>query len=143
MQHMTILDYIYCGVLALLGLGFAVLLQLKAQRDKAKLANLILPTIGSFIKDESITIALSLITIVIGLFLIPVVVGWKPSYIPFVRPAFLPIGYMGSDILLKLFGVVNKRLNAAIDSKTTEADKASGNLAAPTPALAPQTPPKP
>jgi hypothetical protein len=135
---MTLLDYIYCGVLALLGLAFAVLLQLKAQRDKAKLANLILPTLKTYINDESVTIALSLITIVIGLFLIPVVVGWKPAYIPYVRPAFLPIGYMGSDILLKLFGVVNKRLNAAIDMKTNIADSTTGNLAAPTPALPPQ-----
>jgi hypothetical protein len=41
---------------------------------------------------------------------------------------------MGTDVLLKLFGVVNKRLNTAIDYKTTEADKATGNLDNPTPA---------
>lgn len=135
---MNLTDYLYCGAIALLGLLISVLFQLKSQSDKAKLANLIVPTFQSFIKDEWITIALSLTTIVIGLFLIPVIAGWKPSYIPYIRPAFLPIGYMGTDILLKLFGVVNKRLNAAIDVKTTEGDKATGNLAAPTPALAPQ-----
>jgi hypothetical protein len=44
---------------------------------------------------------------------------------------------MGTDILLKLFGVVNKRLNAAIDVKTTQADEANGTTAAPTPATKP------
>jgi len=135
---MTPLNYVYCGILALLGLLFAVLLQLKAQSDKAKLANLIVPTFGSFIKDEYVTMLLSVVTIVIALFLIPSVLDWKPDSMPYIRPAFLPVGYMGSDILLKLFGVVNKRLNAAIDVKTTEGDKATGNLGAPTPALPPQ-----
>jgi len=135
---MTITDYLYCGAIALLGLLFAVLLQLKSQSDKAKLANLIKPTFGSYVKDEWITISLSIVTIIIGLFLIPIVVGLKPQYAPYIRPAFLPIGYAGTDILLKLFGVVNKRLNAAIDMKTNIADAATGNLAAPTPALPPQ-----
>jgi hypothetical protein len=137
---MTILNYVSCIILALLGLLFAILLQLKAQSDKAKLANLIVPTFGDFVKEEYVTILISITVITIGLFLIPVVINWKPSYLPYIRPAFLPIGYMGQDILLKLFGVVNKRLNAAIDVKTTEGDKATGNLGAPTPALPPQKP---
>lgn len=135
---MAITDYIYCGLLALLGLLFAVLLQLKAQSDKAKLANLIVPTFRTYIHNEWITLSLSLVTIIIGLFLIPIIVGLKPQYVPYIRPAFLPVGYAGTDILLKLFGVVNKRLNAAIDEKTTTADTTTGNLGAPTPALPPQ-----
>lgn len=133
---MTISLYVNCGLIGLLGLIFAVLMQLKSQREKAKAANLQF-TISGFFSDEWINLSLSIVTIIIGLVLIPTVVGWKPAYIPFVRPAFLPIGYMGTDIILKLFGVVNKRLNAAIDDKTTEADKASGNLNAPTPATKP------
>lgn len=130
---MSISLYISSGLIGLLGLIFAVLMQLKSQRDKAKVANLQF-SMNGFIADEWINIALSVVTIIIGLVLIPSVVGWKPAYIPFVRPAFLPIGYMGTDIILKLFGVVNKRLNAAIDYKTNISDAATGTLGTPTPA---------
>jgi len=139
---MTISNYVYCGVLAFLGLAFAVLLQLKSQRDKAKQANLILPTLGSFVRDEAVTIAISILTIIIALFLVPIVTNLKPQYVLYIKPAFLPIGYMGSDILLKLFGVVNKNLNAAIDMKTNiaDTDPTTGKMQAPTPALPPQKP---
>jgi len=134
---MTILFYLNCFVLAILGLLFAILLQLKSQNEKARLANLIRPTFGSFVKEEWINISMSIVVIVVAMFFIPIFMDWKPQALNYVRPAFLPIGYMGTDILLKLFGLVNKRLNAAIDLKTTEADKASGNLDAPTPATKP------
>ncbi len=136
---MSLLNYVYCGILALLGLLFAILLQLKSQSQKAKLANLVQPVFKTFVKEEWITISLSLVTIAIAMFLIPIVIDLKPQFVSYIRPAFLPIGYAGTDILLKLFGVVNKRLNAAIDYKTTVADTATGNLSAPTPA-APITP---
>jgi hypothetical protein len=135
---MTLLDYVYCGILAMLGLLFAILLQLKSQSDKAKLANLVVPTFGTFVHNEWITISLSIVTIIIALFLIPIIIDLKPGYVHYIRPAFLPIGYAGTDILLKLFGVVNKRLNAAIDYKTTIADTQTGTTAAPTPADAPK-----
>lgn len=133
---MTISLYVNCGLIGLLGLILAVLMQFKSQRDKAKVANLQF-TISGFFADEWINFSISLVVIVIGLVLIPTVVGWKPAYIPFVRPAFLPIGYMGTDIILKLFGVVNKRLNAAIDAKTDISDAATGTLGTPTPAIKP------
>jgi len=134
---MTILFYLNCFVIAILGLLFAILLQLKSQSDKARLANLIRPTFTSFVKEEWINISMSIVVIIVAMFFIPILMDWKPQVLIYVRPAFLPIGYMGTDILLKLFGLVNKRLNAAIDAKTTEADKASGNLSAPTPATKP------
>jgi hypothetical protein len=137
---MTPIDYVYCGILALLGLLFAVLLQLKAQSDKARMANLIVPTFKSFVKDEYLTILISLVVIIISMFLTPFVIEWKPSYAHFIRPAYLPIGYMGTDILLKLFGRVSKWLNAAIDMKTNiaDTDPLTGKMQGPTPALPPQ-----
>ncbi len=132
---MNIIFYLNCFVIAILGELFAVLLQLKSQNNKAKLANLIQPTFGSFVKEEWINISISMVVIILAMFFIPIVMDWKPAALSYIRPAFLPIGYMGTDVLLKLFGVVNKRLNNAIDYKTTEADKATGNLEAPTPAI--------
>lgn len=133
---MTTALYINCGILALLGLAFATLLQMKSQRDKALLANLQFSA-ANFLKLEWMTISCSVIVIIIGLYLIPTIVGINPKYLPYVKPAFVPLGYMGTDIILKLFGVVNKRLNAAIDAKTTQADKANGTVDAPTPATKP------
>jgi|SRR6185312_7715617 len=130
---MSVSLYINCSIIALLGLALAVLLQMKSQSQKAKQANLVFSP-GSYIRQEWITISISLIVIVIGLYFIPIVVGIKPQYLPYIKPAFLPLGYMGTDIILKLFGVVNKRLNAAIDYKTTQADEANGTSNAPTPA---------
>jgi hypothetical protein len=131
---MTILFYLNCFVIAVLGELFAVLLQLKSQSNKAKQANLVQPTFGSFVKEEWINISISMVVIVLAMFFVPIIMDWKPDSLVYIRPAFLPIGYMGTDVLLKLFGVVNKRLNSAIDYKTTEADKATGNLDNPTPA---------
>lgn len=133
---MNISIYIDSAVLGFLGLAFSLLLQLKSQRDKAKVANLQF-SIGGFFSDEWINIAIAVVVLIIALYLIAPILGWKPGYLWLIRPAFLPVGYMGQDILLKLFGVVNKKLNAAIDAKTTEADRASGNLDAPTPAVKP------
>jgi hypothetical protein len=42
------------------------------------------------------------------------------------------VGYTGSDIASRIFGVVNKKINSAIDYKTTVADQATGDTEAPT-----------
>ena len=128
--------YINCSIIALLGLILAVLLQMKSQMEKARQANLIFSP-GKYVAQEWITISISVVVIIIGLYFIPIVVGIKPQYLPYIKPAFLPLGYMGTDIILKLFGVVNKRLNAAIDLKTSQADEANGTSGAPTPATKP------
>lgn len=130
--------YINCSIIALLGLILAVLLQMKSQMEKAKQANLVFSP-GSYVRQEWINITISVVVIIIGLYFIPIVVGIKPQYLPYIKPAFLPLGYMGTDIILKLFGVVNKRLNAAIDYKTTQADAANGTSGTPTPADKPVT----
>lgn len=128
--------YIQSAIIALLGLILAVLLQMKSQQDKARAANLIFSAKG-YVSGEWITISTSIVVIIIGLYFIPIVASINPSYISYIRPAFLPLGYMGTDIILKLFGVVNKKLNAAIDYKTDIADKETGTLGTPTPADAP------
>lgn len=133
---MNISLYIDSAMLGLLGLIFSLLLQLKSQRDKARVANLQF-SVSGFFADEGINIAIAVVVLIIALYLIAPILGWKPGYLWLIRPAFLPVGYMGTDILLKLFGVVNKRLNAQIDAKTTIADAATGNLDSPTPATKP------
>jgi archaellum biogenesis protein FlaJ (TadC family) len=130
--------YLTCFAIAFVGLLISVLMQLKSQNDKAKAANLIPHGPIEFIKTEWISLSISVLVIVVGLIFIPIIVGWKPAYLPFVKPAFLPIGYQGTDMLLKALGVVNSRYNAAIKAKSDQADLANGTSAAPTPATKPQ-----
>ena len=113
-------------------------MQMKSQNDKAKAANLIPHGPIDYIKTEWISITISILVIVVCLLLIPTILGWKPGYLPFIKPAFLPIGYQGTDMLLKALGVVNSRYNAAIKAKSDQADEANGTTSAPTPATKPQ-----
>jgi len=52
----------------------------------------------------------------------------------YVKFGFAFVGYTGSDIMSRIFSVVNKRINKAIDYKTTIADESTGTTAKPTPA---------
>lgn len=130
---MNIYYYLYCFGYSLLGLIFSMLMQMKSLNDKAKAANVIFKP-RSFFQNEWTSILLSLTVIGIALFSIPLVFELEPKYIIWIKPLFLPVGYTGTDFMLKVFGIWNKKINNAIDFKTTEADKASGNLNAPTPA---------
>lgn len=131
---MTASYYLFCFGYSLLGLIFSMLMQMKSLSDKAKVANVIFKP-SAFFQSEWVSILLSLTVIGIGLFTIPLVSSMKPEYLIYVKPLFLPIGYMGTDFMLKIFGIVNKKINSAIDFKTTQADTASGNLDKPTPAV--------
>lgn len=134
---MTLSLYLTCFGIAILGLVFSMLLSMRSIMIKSKLANVIFKP-SSYFQDEWISILISLVVIGIFLSLLPWALDWKPESIKFVRPIFATVGYMGSDIILKFFSVVNSRINSAIDYKTTISDKATGTLDAPTPATKPQ-----
>lgn len=130
---MTLSLYLNCFLIALLGLLLSMLMSMRALKIKAKLANVeFFPK--KYFQDEWISILISLVVIGIFLMFLPWVFNWKPEVIKFSMPIFATVGYMGTDIILKIFSVVNDRINAAIDFKTTQADKANGTLDAPTPA---------
>jgi len=132
---MTLSLYLYSISIALLGLLLATLLQMKSQNDKARDGNIIIvPTLWAYIREEWLATTISIVVIAIAILLIPVVLSLKPEWLPYIRPAFLPIGYMGTDIFLKTMGVVSKRVNAALGSKAAQADEANGTVDAPTPA---------
>lgn len=132
---------IACIFMGLLGLALSTLLILRSLSNKAKAANVVFTTAGYF-KADWFTPVASLVSILMAFILLPYAPkNWSPAISLLL---FGTVGYMGSDIMSRVFSVVNKRINAAIDYKTTISDTATNTLDAPTPALKPQEqPPKP
>ena len=128
--------YFQCALLALLGQLFNQMLIMKSLNDKARAANVIFK-IGDYLKTDGFTIIASFISIVICLLLANTLFDWQPVLLKYAPVLFAAFGYMGSDFGSRLFGIANKRINAAIDAKTTQADTANGTLDAPTPAAKP------
>lgn len=129
--------YLQCFLISLIGLGISVMTILKNLTNKAQLANVIFDWKLYFKTDLVYQLVGTLLTV--GLFLMLL----APARVKYpalsndnlvILLVFATTGYIGSDLASRLFSVVNTRINSAIDYKTTIADKASGNLGAPTPA---------
>jgi hypothetical protein len=106
-------------------------LKLKSLQDKARLANVEFKVFQYF-KNDWLSITASVLTVVMFLFFIDNILVWKPAVADYLKIGFAFVGYTGSDIASRIFGVVNKKINSAIDYKTTVADQATGDTEAPT-----------
>lgn len=129
---MTLTMYITCFAVALVGMALHTALKLKSLQDKARLANVEFKVVQYF-KNDWLSITASTLTVIMFLFFIDNLLKWKPQAADYLKVGFAFVGYTGSDIASRLFGVVNKKINTAIDYKTTMADKETGDLEAPTP----------
>jgi hypothetical protein len=138
---MNFKQYVICFLIAAIGQLLFNVLKIKSLQDKAALSNVQFKVADYFSKDW-LSILASFLTVLLVLFCLDSVLKWKPEVVNYIRPIFAFVGYTGSDIASRIFGVMNKRLNAAIDYKTTIADTTTGTLDAPTPAMppAPKTP---
>lgn len=123
--------YISCALMGLLGLILSTITVIQSLKNKAKLANVVFST-KSYLKDDGILTGIgSSVMIIMGL----VVLEYIP---PTMNPLWLIAifgtgGYTGSDLASRFFSVANRKINDAIDYKTTIADKANGTMDAPTP----------
>lgn len=109
-------------------------LKIKAIQDKARKANVEFKT-SSYFVDDWLTIALSILTVVTCLFFVEEFAQFSDVVMKYVKFGFFFIGYTGSDILSRFMSVANKRINNAIDYKTTIADETTGTTDKPTPAV--------
>jgi len=137
---MTITLYLQCTGISLLGLLLSILLILKSQLAKARLANVIFPWNAFWRIDLWVNMGCTLVWVAICLMLLGPAIKQFPKYADnslLILIIFAAQGYLGSDVASRFFSAVNSRINAAIDFKTTQADTASGNLGAPTPAMKP------
>jgi hypothetical protein len=129
---MTFQLYLTCFAVALIGMALHTALKMKGLQDKARLANVEFKP-RSYFRQDWLSLTASFLTIILFLFFIDNILKWKPAVVDFVKIGFAFVGYTGSDIASRIFGVVNKKINLAIDHKTTVADETTGDVEAPTP----------
>lgn len=123
--------YVNSAAIGVLGTLLSLIVIGQSLSRKAKLANVVF-NFGQFLKDDWLTPIGSLTMIAMALIVLQYVPADK--YHPLIIMAFFATaGYTGSDLASRFFSVANKKINAAIDYKTTEADRMSGNSDAPTP----------
>lgn len=128
---MTVQLYFICFAVALVGMALHTALKMKGLQEKAHLANVEFK-MSSYFKQDWLSITSSILTIIMFLFFIDNILQWKPQVMGFLKIGFAFVGYTGSDIASRIFGVVNKKINIAIDHKTSVADATTGDLDAPT-----------
>ena len=129
---MTFQLYLECFAVGLVGMALHTSLKMKSLQDKARKANVEFK-LGDYFKYDWLSVTSSVLTIILFLFFLKYGVKRWPQFIDAFTIFFSFIGYTGSDVASRLFSVVNKRINTAIDYKTTAADKQTGDLESPTP----------
>jgi len=126
-------QYLTYFAVALIGMILQALLKIKSIQDKAKKANVQFKPI-EYLKEDWVSHCASLSTIVMFMFFVEEFANIDHRVMGFMKIGFAFVGYTGSDIASRLFSVVNRRINDAIDFKTTQADTANGTTDNPTPA---------
>jgi archaellum biogenesis protein FlaJ (TadC family) len=121
---MTLILYLTCFFVALIGMALQVALKIKALNDKALAANICFKT-TDFFKQDYWSLIASILTIVLFLFFLTDILKWQPAVINYVKIGFAFIGYTGSDIASRLFSVVNGKINDVINAKSNTADGGS------------------
>ena len=129
---MTPKDYITLAIISLLGMGLQMLLKARSIQEKARKANVVF-SFKEYLFDDRISHGVSLITIALFMFFITEAINFNPIVADYLKLGFGFIGYSSADIASRIFSVVNKRVNNAIDYKTTQADEANGTADKPTP----------
>lgn len=130
---MTLSLYIQCFAVAFFGMLLQALLKIKSIQDKAKKANVQFSP-KEYLIDDWVSHSASLVTVIMVMFFVDEFAHFSEFVMMYIKFGFAFVGYTGSDIMSRLFSVVNKRINKAIDYKTSIADEATGTTDKPTPA---------
>jgi hypothetical protein len=123
---MTLSLYTTCFFVALVGMALQTVLKMKSLQDKARAANLEFKP-WRYFREDWLSITASVLTIILFLLFLDNILKWKPAIVDYIKIGFAFVGYTGSDIASRLFGVINKRINNAIDVKTNIADGVTNN----------------
>lgn len=109
------------------------LLKIKSIQDKARKANVQFRA-KEYLVEDWVSHCASLTTVVLVMFFVDELAHFSEYVMDYVKFGFAFVGYTGSDVMSRFFSVVNKRINNAIDYKTTIADQSTGTSDSPTPA---------
>lgn len=118
---MTTQLYVQCFLVALVGMALQTALKMKSLQDKSRAANIEFKA-SQYFRQDWLSIAASILTIIMFVLFIDNILKWKPAVIDYVKVGFAFVGYTGSDIASRLFGVLNKKINNVIDTKTNISD---------------------
>jgi len=129
---MELTDYAILFFIAFLGMLLQMLLKAKSIQEKAKKANLQF-SFKEYFLDDWLSHGVSFVTIIMFLFFTTEFINFNKIVADYLKIGFAFIGYSSADIASRIFSVVNKRVNNAIDYKTTQADEANGTVDKPTP----------
>jgi uncharacterized membrane protein len=113
--------YLQCFLIALVGMALQTVLKMKSLQDKARAANVEFK-LRQYFSNDWISIIASLLTIIMFTLFVDNILKWKPAVVDYIKIGFAFVGYTGSDIASRLFGVINKKINNVIDVKTNIAD---------------------
>lgn len=125
-------DYAVIFFISFLGMILQMFLKANAIKQKAKVSNVIF-SFKEYLLDDWLSHSISIITIIMFMFFIEEATRFNEHVENYLKIGFAFVGYSSSDIASRLFSVVNKRVNAAIDYKTTQTDIANGTSDKPTP----------
>jgi hypothetical protein len=119
---MTLEDYIWCSVAALLGWALHTLVKMRSLDQKAKAAKETF-NIGKYFLDEKFSIGISILSIAFLLIVLSEVFHFNPKIagievVYAVRTLCTVWGYASNDLVIRLLGGASKKLNAVIDEKT-------------------------
>lgn len=125
-------------IVGLLGMLLHMFIKARAIKIKATLSNVKFQFWRYFI-DDWLSHLISVLAIVLYVYLVRRRVVTAPESMHELILAFsATVGYSGADLVARFFSFTNRRINAAIDHKTTIADQVTGNLNNPTPADTPE-----
>jgi len=121
---MTIIhEVIICG---LIGMILQMLMKAKSIQDKARLANVQFHFMEYFTQDW-LSHLISIFAVALYVFLAKNrLANVTDNMHEVVLGLSATVGYTGADIVSRFFSFTNKKINAAIDFKTTKSDVADG-----------------
>src|SRR5688572_14151532 len=130
---MTFSLYAQCFAVAFFGMVLQALLKIKSIQAKASNAKVQFSA-KEYLLEDWVSHSASLVTVIMVMFFVDEFAHFSEFVMRYVKFGFAFVGYTGSDIMSRLFSVVNKRINKAIDYKTNIADEATGTTGTTTPA---------
>lgn len=113
--------YLVCFIIALVGMALQIALKMKSLQDKSRVANIEFKP-SQYFQQDWLSITASLLTIIMFLLFLDNILKWRADIVNYIKIGFAFVGYTGSDIASRLFGVLNKKINNVIDTKTNISD---------------------
>jgi hypothetical protein len=114
--------YLTCFIAGMLGIfAHVIFVKLPALKAASKAGNVKFSVLGYFL-DDWLTLAGSLLTVVILIYILDEVVTWQPIVAKWVKWCFIFVGYTGDSIIQQAFGKTADCINKVIDQKTDIAD---------------------